>query len=92
MREHRSCQEEGHICIDVIFTQHCYNRWQTFNVLIHRVRRTQEGAKLHQSILALIVETAHQFQVTMRGRFAIDDTVLLLSHQQAKCNGEIIVS
>lgn len=89
MSEHWACEEKCNVGMHVILLQHIVNRWQTFHVFVDRIRWTQECAELHQSILALIVQLAHQFQMVVC-RFTVDDAVLLLCHQKAQSDCQIV--
>lgn len=89
MGEHWSCEEKCDVGMHVILLQHIVNRWQTFHVFVHGIRRTQKCAELNQCVLALIVQFAHQFKMIVC-RFTIDDAVLLLCHQEAQSDCQIV--
>lgn len=56
MGEHRPGEKESNIRMHVVLLKHIMNRWQSFHVLVHGIRRAQEGSELDQCVLALIVQ------------------------------------
>ena len=63
MGEHGPGQEEGHVGVDVVVDQQRAQTGQAADVVVHAQIGRQEGAQLHQRVLALVVEFAHQLQI-----------------------------